>query len=219
MNMAVDRTGPSPETRFGLIRHAVTEWNRQRRIQGQQDSALTPEGVRNAQRWGKRLADFSWDRILASDTGRALRTAQRVNDTLELPLESDARLREQDWGQWTGMTVAEVESLYARIPKEQVGTGWAFCPPGGESRNRMWDRGREILVRTAERWPGANVLVVTHEGTIRCLLNRCLGYRFLAEEPRFMRPYHLHTLRCRDGRLEIEAVNALDLTGKGHAEP
>ena len=204
----------NPITRFGLIRHAQTVWNREMRIQGQKDSALTRAGEYNAGQWGKTLIRFKWDRILASDTGRALRTAQLINTSLKLPLQKDSRLREQDWGRWTGMTVGEVESLYARMPSEQAGSGWAFCPPGGESRQQVWERGRQALVEAAGTWPGSAILVVTHEGMLRCLLNRCLGLKFLPTEPRVLRPAHLHRLTCRNGSLGIEAVNALKLPVK-----
>ncbi len=39
-------------TRFGLMRHAETVWNREKRIQGQLDSRLTAAGRRQAESWG-----------------------------------------------------------------------------------------------------------------------------------------------------------------------
>ena len=85
-------------TRFGLIRHAATRWNRQRRIQGQKDSALTRDGELSAARWGRMLRQLPWHRILASDTGRAVKTAELVNGTLNLPMETDPRLRGAELG-------------------------------------------------------------------------------------------------------------------------
>ena len=131
---------------------------------------------------------------------------------LALPVTTDAGLREQNWGQWTGMTVAQVEALFTGMPKMQSGVGWEFCPPGGESRHALWKRGALALARAAERWPGSSILVVTHNGMIRCLLNRCLGLQYLPGEPRPMRPHHLHLLTHEQGTLKIDTVNALDLT-------
>ena len=48
-------TEQSPVTHFGLLRHAMTEWNRERRIQGQTDTALSPLGERQAAQWGQAL--------------------------------------------------------------------------------------------------------------------------------------------------------------------
>jgi len=81
-------------TRFGLVRHAETVWNREKRIQGQSDSALTDRGSEDADNWGRRLSRFSWDRILMSDSGRAVETAETINHHLQAPAESDPRLRE-----------------------------------------------------------------------------------------------------------------------------
>ena len=203
------------KTRFGMMRHARTVWNTEKRIQGQKDSPLTSKGVSDAKKWARRLGRFQWDAILASDTGRARKTAELINETLGVPLVTDSRLREQDWGDWTGMTVSEVEALFAKMPDEQTGIGWRFCPPGGESRNRIWERGQEALAEAADQRPGQNILVVTHEGMIRCILNRCMGREFTVEEPRVLRPRHLHMVICTGGDLELQKMNALDLRAKG----
>jgi probable phosphoglycerate mutase len=39
-------------TRFGLVRHAQTVWNREKKIQGQNDTPLTSDGKSQALRWG-----------------------------------------------------------------------------------------------------------------------------------------------------------------------
>ena len=77
-------------TTFGLIRHARTVWNRERRIQGWSDSPLTPEGERQAELWGAHLQATPWTLILASDTGRAQATARIINRRLDLPPASRA---------------------------------------------------------------------------------------------------------------------------------
>ena len=75
--------GQDTITWFGLIRHAQTRWNREKRIQGLSDSPLTADGESQAARWGQLLAPFAWDRIIASNTGRALKTAKIINDGLK----------------------------------------------------------------------------------------------------------------------------------------
>lgn len=198
-----------PETRFGLIRHARTLWNAEKRIQGHGDSPLTPEGEAHARRWAKTLVGKNWNRILCSDTGRAIRTAEIINQTLNVSLEKDARLREQNWGRWTGMTIAEVDTLLSEKPDGQDGVGWQFRPPEGESRTETWRRGHEALLEAARTRPGQLILVVTHGGMIRCLVNRCLGFGFLVNEPKVLESGCLHMFTCQDGLLRIEMLNAL----------
>jgi probable phosphoglycerate mutase len=202
-------------TPFGLMRHAPTEWNREKRLQGQKDSPLLPESEALAQEWGRRLSPLGWERILASDLGRARRTAELVNRALRLPLEVDSRLREKDWGEWTGgnlSTIAEAAPEHLSALESQ---GWAFRPPGGEDRLAVWRRSSEALLEAGRRWPGRRILVVTHEGVIKCLLYRLTEREFLPEEPPLLRPAHLHQMVLRSGGLAVDRVNALSLNGDG----
>jgi len=202
---------PEVPTFFDLMRHAPTVWNAQKRIQGQADAPLTPAGEKLARRWGRMLQGQPYSRILSSDLGRALATAEALNSALGLPLSADPRLREQDWGRWTGETLA---ALRARGPGRMAaaeGRGWDFRPPGGESRREVWHRGRAALMAAARRWPGETLLVVTHEGVIKCLAYRLSARRFLPTEMPLLRPRHLHRLCAAGGDLTPTALNRLCL--------
>lgn len=203
----------APITPFGLMRHAPTEWNRDKRLQGQDDSPLLAESEALAREWGRRLSPLGWDRILASDLGRARRTAELVNEILRLPLTVDSRLREKDWGEWTGRNLADIAAVAPEHLTALESDGWAFRPPGGEDRLAVWRRSRAALHDAGGRWPGRRILVVTHEGVIKCLLYRLTDRAFLPDEPRLLRPAHLHQMVWRDGDLLVDRVNALSLNG------
>ena len=198
----------SNSTRFGLVRHAQTMWNREKRIQGQSDSPLTADGESQATRWGELLKQFPWDRILASDTGRTLATAEKINAYLKIPLTTDSRLREQDWGQWVGKTVQQIESEAPQMLTAQVRSGWDFCPPGGESRKSVLKRSQKALIEAAGRYRGDNLLVVTHEGVIKSLIYHLCGRKFLPGEPAILKAYQLHWLIHHSNGLKLEEVNA-----------
>ena len=198
-------------TRFGLVRHAETLWNRERRVQGQSDSALTAKGMQDADNWGRRLSRFSWNRILMSDSGRAVETATGINNHLQAPVESDPRLREQDWGRWTGRRITQIETeVSSRLLDEQM-RGWKFCPPGGEDRLSVWNRSQRALTEAADQWRGDTILIVTHEGVIKSLIYHLSGRRFLPDEPGLIKSYNLHWLIFSNNILRIEKVNALAL--------
>ena len=169
--------------RFGLIRHAQTVWNREKKIQGCSDSPLTAEGKLQASRWGKILDQFSWNRLLASDTGRALATAEIINAYLKLPMAIDSRLKEQDWGQWMEKTFPQIKAEAPQVLDEQIHAGWDFCPPGGEDRKSVLTRSQRALQEASDRWPGENILVVTHEGVIKSLVYHLCSRKFLPSEP------------------------------------
>ena len=202
---------PYRTTRFGLIRHAQTVWNREKKIQGHSDSPLTDAGIVQATRWGRLLEQFSWNRLLASDTGRALATVEIIGAYLNIPLTGDPRLREQDWGRWAGKTIAQLKAEQPLELAEQTNAGWDFRPPDGEDRRSVLARSRAALQDAFTRWPGENILVVTHEGVIKCLVYHLSGRQFLPSEPPLLKSYQLHRLIHDGDGLGLEAINALAL--------
>ena len=198
-------------TRFGLVRHARTVWNQEKRIQGQADSPVTPEGRKQAAECGKILKSVSWHRILSSDTGRAVETANVINKYLKVSHLQDSRLREQNWGLWTGNTLLSISNQSSRQLAAQAGTGWRFCPPGGEDRYAVWQRSQQALSDTARKHSGENILVVTHEGVIKSLIYRLKGRKFAGPEPRLIKSFYLHWLIYDGKALKLENLNAMPL--------
>jgi probable phosphoglycerate mutase len=198
-------------TRLGLIRHAETVWNRENRIQGHDDSPLTARGKKDADRWGIALSRISWDRIVGSDLGRAVGTATIINRHLQIPFDTDSRLREQNWGEWTAKAADKIK--YEELPKldEAQRSGWQFCPPGGEDRISVWQRSHNALVAAARQWPGNTILVVTHEGVIKNLIYRLCNRRYAPGESTLIESRHLHWLVIHGGGLQLDRINALQL--------
>ena len=204
----VDR---EPYTRFGLIRHAQTVWNLTKKIQGHEDSPLTTAGQEESLAWGDQLAVLPFDRILTSDLGRAVATAELINRFLKLPIKKSSQLRELDWGVWTGKRIQEIKIDAPDELKTMERAGWQFCPSGGESRKAVWLRSWNALQEASKRWPGETILTVTHEGVIKCLLYGLSDRKFLPHEPAMIEPRHLHWLVAGETGLEIERLNAFEL--------
>ena len=198
-------------TSFGLIRHATTRWNEAKRIQGQQDSPLSAAGRTMADSWALVLDQLSWQRILCSDLGRSRETAERINNHLVLPVHADRDLREQDWGTWTGKTLDRVKQEDRPLLKKMVRSGWDFQPPSGESRLAVLSRCRKALYRAHQAWPGERILVVCHEGVVKCLLYHLAQRKFLPEEPKLLKKNHLHLVEQQEDRLSLKALNYQDL--------
>src|SRR5690242_17243258 len=89
------------------IRHAPTEWNAARRLQGRTDIPLSAEGMAAARRW---RTDPGWSsfRVLASPLRRAQETARLLFPTRDIAL--DPRLMEMDFGTWEGQSLAELRA-------------------------------------------------------------------------------------------------------------
>jgi probable phosphoglycerate mutase len=199
-----------PLCRFGVIRHAETVWNSEKRIQGQLDSPLTPRGESQAERWGLALQAFRWDRILSSDSGRALATVHRINTHLKLPVALEPRLRELNWGRWTAKTISQLRAEEAQLVALQEQAGWDFQPPGGESRRSQLERCRRALLEAADAWPGQTILVVAHGGVIRSLVHGLSDNPIAWTAGVGQQPYRLNWVCIADGCLTLDGADALE---------
>jgi broad specificity phosphatase PhoE len=196
-------------TRFGLIRHAATAWNQAKRIQGRSDPPLCDQGRRDTAGWGERLCHLPWDRLVTSPLVRARETAERINQVLQLPLEVDPRLAEQSWGVWEGRELVWIETRLRGMAPGPATRGWTFCPPGGESRRRVWRRSQAALVELSRRYPGETLLVVAHGGVLKALTYRLYRRAFLPFEKRLLKKNHLHWVFGDGRRLWPGPINAV----------
>jgi len=142
----------SGTTVFGLIRHSETLWNIEKRVQGQKNSPLSENGIKMAETWGQMLKNRGYDRILASDLGRTIETASAINKFLHVPVSEDKRLREMDWGSFTGKIYRNVQKGSPDIIDYCEMEGWDSHPSGGESRRSVYTRSAEALKEAAEIW-------------------------------------------------------------------
>ncbi len=161
-----------------LIRHGITEHNRNGRIQGQLDVPLSDQGRRQVHELAKRLRPGMIQAIYSSDLSRAKETAEIIARAIKLEIEEfRPDLREICFGRWQGHTMAEVAELY---PKEfaiwKADRTYA-APHGGESFAQMTARGWQAVQEIAASHPGQNVAVVTHGGLIKGLLCMAQGIK------------------------------------------
>ncbi|MBI9078471.1 MAG: histidine phosphatase family protein [Pseudodesulfovibrio sp.] len=193
-------------TTFFCMRHGLTEWNRESRIQGKTDISLCNEGRDMAREWAKALSGQNFDCILTSGLERSRETAEIINETLGLPMHEDQRLAEQDWGEWTELTKTDLKKLRKQVLQQEK-LGLDFRPPGGESRNEVLMRACDALMDFNDSHPDKSVLVITHNGVIKSLAYVLSGLDFLPGDPLPIKPYCLHRIECMDNELAIGELN------------
>ncbi|MGL1863589.1 MAG: histidine phosphatase family protein [Pseudodesulfovibrio sp.] len=193
-------------TTFFCMRHGLTEWNRDKRIQGQSNTDLCDEGREMARTWAESLADNHFDCILTSDLKRAVETAEIINEKLGLPMHTDPRLAEQDWGEWTGLSKSDLEGM-RKLVKTQEYQGFAFQPPSGESRDDVLMRACDAFLDFSVENPSAKVLVVTHNGVLKCLTYALSGLDFMPDEQCPIKPYHMHRIEIFENELALGEIN------------
>jgi probable phosphoglycerate mutase len=185
-----------PTTTFGLLRHGQTEWNTLKKIQGSADSPLTARGRQETNRWVQTLQLYHWDRIIASDLGRVRATVDILNRELRLPVSFDARLREQNWGEWEGLTIPFIQENLKDELAGRIAKGWNFAAPGGETRLAVKDRVLATLLECSKTWPGQKILVVCHQGVVKSVLYFLLDREFLPDEDPLLHHNSLHLIGC-----------------------
>ncbi len=163
----------SPTT-LVLLRHGETALTAQKRFSGiHEDVDLSERGHQQA---AEAAATFARreiiEAIVSSPLTRSKETANRVAASLGLPVEIDDDLRECDFGEWEGLTFAEVQGQW---PGEL--TAWLasteVAPPKGESIADVTVRVRRARDRLLRQHPARTVLVVSHVTPIKQLV--CLA--------------------------------------------
>jgi len=160
-------------TRFILIRHGESTWNAAGRWQGHGDPPLTPRGREQARRMATELLAEGIDVIIASDLQRAVQTAAILGDVVGIEPRTDARLRELDVGDWTGLTREEIADRAPAILAAFESGDPAAPADSGECRRNVTERVRLAIADIAASHPGRVVAVVAHLGVARVLLPGC----------------------------------------------
>jgi broad specificity phosphatase PhoE len=158
------------------VRHGLTDWNVQQRLQGRHDVPLNTDGSAQAVRCGEILRDlFAGDGrspeyfdYVSSPLIRARQTMEIIRTTLGLkPTDYcvDARLAEIAFGDWEGLTYGDVLARDKDILAKRESDNWHFLPPGGESYAQV-----TLRVRNWYETVGKDTVVAAHGGTARALI-------------------------------------------------
>jgi probable phosphoglycerate mutase len=163
--------------RLALLRHGPTEWNAAGRIQGHTDIALSETGL--AKMAALRLP-ICFPRAYASPMRRARQTAEALglgDQTL------DARLMEQNWGVWEGLTRAEILARDGEDAFVKAGSlqGEAFRPGGGESTGELHARVAAFLKDVARQ--DGDAVAVAHLGVLRAAYTLATGWDMATPMP------------------------------------
>ena len=159
-----------------FARHGETDWNRERRLQGQHDIPLNALGRVQASRCGGVLRDLlerggkpaAAYGYVSSPLGRARETMELMRASIGLDpaaYRTDARLMEMSFGRWEGFTFAELQARETAALAERERDKWGFVLPGGESYAQLQAR-----VRDWYEGVDCDTVVSAHGGVCRALI-------------------------------------------------
>lgn len=195
-----------PVLRLLLVRHGEVLSNRELRYVGARDEPLVASGVEQAVRLAAAIAPLPVRAVYSSPLDRARETGRRIAAAREVPLRLEPRLREQSFGDWEGLTRAEV---LAR--DEESLLRWesdlATAPPGGEPLTEVQARVLGLVAELARGHRGEWVALVSHVGPIKALLCAALGAPLATARRMFLDPGTLSVVDWSD-RPVVRLFNA-----------
>lgn len=148
-----------------LVRHGETEWSKSGQHTGRTDIPLTENGVEQAKRAGRYLADRSFALALSSPLQRARDTAHLIGVEPEL----DEDLYEWDYGAYEGLTTPQIKVL-----RHGPWDLWTDGVPAGDTPGenaaevrvrveRILNRARPVLAE------GQDAVFIAHGHVLRAL--------------------------------------------------
>ncbi|GAA5074438.1 histidine phosphatase family protein [Thermocatellispora tengchongensis] len=153
-----------------LSRHGRTDWSVRGLYTGVTDVELDETGHEQAARLARWAGTAGLTAVVSSPMIRAVQTATGAAEAAGVPLRTDARLRELDFGVAEGLPRGEIDpDVMAAFEADPV----ANFLPGGEDPIRAAERVTACLGElAAEAGP---VLVVAHNTILRLALCGLLG--------------------------------------------
>jgi len=163
-------------TTLRLLRHGETRHTRDKRFSGAggHDPDLTERGRAQAAAAAAVLAARGGvDAVVSSPLSRARQSADVVAEALGLSVVVDDDVVECAFGEWEGLTFAQVEQTWPQALSAWLGST-SVAPPGGESFDEVERRVRRARDRIVAAHPGRGVLVVSHVTPIKMFVRLAL---------------------------------------------
>ena len=159
-----------------MIRHGETEWNVSMRLQGKRNSNLTPLGLKQVELVAKALSKRSFDLLISSDQGRAVKTAEAINNYHNLNITLSEKLRERNFGIMEGLTREEIAIKFPEVHEGYMKRKSEFQIPEGESLVQFFSRITGELTNIVNNYEGKNILIITHGGVLDCTMRMVFSY-------------------------------------------
>ena len=145
-----------------VVRHGETIWNVERKVQGITDIPLTENGRKDAEDLQELISTLNIDVVISSPLERARETAKiLVNNSL--PINTDERIKERDWGMNEGALIDTVDKwdCWDVILNTKV--------QNIECIQDFMYRVSNFIEDIKVRYKDSNVLIVTHSAVSRVL--------------------------------------------------
>ncbi len=196
-----------------MIRHAETEKNRAKVLQGRSNAPLNEAGEEQSRKAGRYFVErgICFDRIYSSPLVRCIQTAKIIAQGREDLIVTDDRLLEMDYGPYEGMSLESPPPEIVHFFSDFVHNP---APEGMESLEGVKERLKDFLVSVRDD-QYENVLIATHaialKGALESLtpdsggsywsrmIGNCAVFESEVKDGRFSVPEEVFTLGYEPG--------------------
>ncbi|MGF1515166.1 MAG: histidine phosphatase family protein [Elainellaceae cyanobacterium] len=181
--------------RLLLVRHGETDWNRDKRFQGQIDIPLNDNGRRQAAQCADFLKTAQIDRAVSSSMSRPKETAEIILQShVGVPLSTMDALQEIGHGLWEGQLEPDIHKAYPGLLQQWKDAPETVQMPEGENLQQVWDRAIAAWAEiVASVRPGEVILVTAHDAVNKALLCHLSG----------LGPEHFWTFKQGNGAVSV----------------
>lgn len=162
--------------KFYIIRHGETDWNKQKKLQGQCNTTLNDYGRELAMITGEALRDIHFDYAFSSPLERAYETAKLVLGDRNLEIQTDDRLKEISFGEYEGVPAEKMPAdFHYFFDKPEL----YKAPSGGETYEELCKRTLDFLNNVIRplslKEPDATVVLFGHGAMNKSILVNLQG--------------------------------------------
>lgn len=173
MIAGADMASPAHRLRLTLVRHGETAGQSSIRYYGRTDVPLSTAGREQMRRVSAALAGRRFAAAYTSTLARSTEGARIV--TSGIPLIKVAAFDEIDFGEWEGLTAAEIQLRHSELFAQWGLRRGDFHYPGGESNRDFRARVAAALHQLLAQSLADELLFVLHKGVMRSILAELLG--------------------------------------------
>jgi len=163
-------------TRLHIIRHGESEWNLQKKVQGQNDSPLTSLGRKQAIAAKEKITD-KIDIVFSSPSLRAIETANIITSGMNVHVIKADELMEMNLSIWEGRTLDEIERDYPNENKNFWENPDIFTLKNAETFSELQIRAINYILNVLDLYKKKTIVIISHTITIYAILTYFLGHQ------------------------------------------
>jgi len=157
-------------TTIYLVRHGITQANKENRFAGRTDEELHVDGKDQIMQVGEQLKNNNISTIYCGPANRTVQSAALLGALLKVPVFPREELDEINIPHWDGLTKDEIRQKHGDEYPTWLNSPQTFSLSGCETLKQVQDRAVKGVSRLLEYHSSENLLLVSHLIVLRCLV-------------------------------------------------